>query len=262
MVQVSGPAARCRRPVPDGHAVAPRAGPGPARTGTAIARHVAREVPARHRANSIPRRRRRALRRVQRNGSRARARTGRARAAASTEDAVPYKPRIDFAAAQCAHASRGQFERQRNAVQPAADLGHRRPHSASVSRNAGCAAIARSTNRRTASCCRQRRERQLALPDRARRTAAAGRSSRPRCATARGSTRAPYRVRRLAAACFASSAQACTTCSQLSRISSSCRSSRYASAARPRRPPRILLDAEHRRHGLRHEPLIDQRLRT
>ncbi len=73
--------------------------------------------------------------------------------AAGQQAEAIVQARRDALDRQRAHARGGELERERNAVQPPADVGDRGARSASVTRKAGCAAAARSTNSRTASNC-------------------------------------------------------------------------------------------------------------
>ena len=111
---------------------------------------------------------------------------------------------------QRAHARRGELDRERNAVEPPADVRRLPARSASVTRSAGCAAVARSTNRRTAANRVSASGVNAPARARARRAAAADTSSRPRRAAARGSTRGSSAAARPAEAACASSAQAST----------------------------------------------------
>ncbi len=63
------------------------------------------------------------------------------------------EPLGDLLDRKCTHAGRRELERERDAIQPAADVGHRRGVRQGQSKRRVRDAAARSTNRRTASYC-------------------------------------------------------------------------------------------------------------
>ena len=78
------------------------------------------------------------------------------------------------------------------------------------------------------------------------------------CSASRLDVRNLARRIRTAAGCLATSAHACTRCSQLSRTIRSSASCDELHQRIDDRATRFLLDAEHRRDGLRHEALVCQ----